>query len=97
MQYLTFLLNMSALETKATKFEPWKLLGMLNKSGSYCAFIEVKFNFLSRSLQPNLQINQLWLVALSLLIWFELLGSNFFELLGSNFFSFSPEACKWFV
>lgn len=58
--------------------EPWKLLGMLNKSGSYCASVEVKFNFLARGLQPNLQMNQLWLIVLSLLTWLELLGSNFF-------------------
>lgn len=57
---------MSAFETKAAKFESWKLLGMVNKSGNYCAFVEVKFNFLARSLQPNLQINQFWLIVLSL-------------------------------
>lgn len=48
---------MSAFETKAAKFEPYKLLGMVNKSGNYCAFTEINFNFLAHSLQPNLQIN----------------------------------------
>lgn len=40
---------------------------MVNKSGNYCAFTEVKFNFLTCTLQPNLQINWFWLIALSLL------------------------------
>lgn len=66
---------MSAFETKAAEFESCNLLGMVNKTGNYCASIEVNFNFLARSLQPNLQINQLWLIVLSVLTWLGLLES----------------------
>lgn len=86
------------------KLEPWKLLGMPNKSGDYCASVEVKFNFLARGLQPNLQVNQLWLIVLSLLTWLELLGSNFFsrslQVVCIDFFSVttcSTFSCLFFI